>query len=454
MMVFSEVISIDEKILTKACDTDIYVNITYEAQLGKDESISFEAGNYSYNTRVLYGGIRLFCLKIPVLELKKENGLSFKTNAKLAVKEISYSYDYYDYLNIRSKYTDDPEVKFREKETLDLSKDIGFMIQWFVTWRCNFRCSYCWQINRYDIYRKDASNKIEISSEKWAQKFNELKPKSIYFTGGEPFLHKDFLTIIDMLDKKIDLVMTSNFSDIIDINRFIKTVRPNRFKDLMFSLHPTQYNAEKFFEKVALLVKNKFKNLGVEMVLAPENLSYAELVLDRCKKLNIRVIFDNCVMEGENPGLTDPVYLNTVDSFMRRAAEYNEALWRSNLYCVMATKYYKFKSLFKKTRNNGGNFFSKAPLFCTAGLNRIVLDNKGDAYTCMSAIDRSKLFTQDSLPHYRPIGNIFSEDFSLLKKPIICWESFRCSACDSQYLYNAWNEIKMDKIKEVLPLPE
>ena len=78
------------------------------------------------------------------------------------------------------------------------------------------------------------------------------------------------------------------------------------------------------------------------------------------------------------------------------------------------------------------------PHYCSAGVNRINIDPTGDAYTCMSAIDRSKMFGPHSLPHYAAIGNVFDPWFRMRDEPVLCWETFRCSACDSTRIGKSW----------------
>ncbi len=66
------------------------------------------------------------------------------------------------------------------------------MIRIAVTDRCNYRCAYCnhWKQDRY---------KRELSLVQWRQVFKNLQAVSaksiIQFTGGEPFLRRDFLEI-------------------------------------------------------------------------------------------------------------------------------------------------------------------------------------------------------------------------------------------------------------------
>ena len=96
---------------------------------------------------------------------------------------------------------------------------------------------------------------------------------------------------------------------------------------------------------------------------------------------------------------------------------------------------------------------SRQPIFCPAGWKKINVDFEGNIFTCMSAIDRSKLFHQSAMPHYTPIANIFDKDFELKKEPVICWESFRCSACDYQMLQHAWRPFK-NNFNHQLPIVE
>ena len=99
------------------------------------------------------------------------------------------------------------------------------------------------------------------------------------------------------------------------------------------------------------------------------------------------------------------------------------------------------------------NDSSRLPIFCPAGSLRINVDSTGDAYTCMSAIDRSKLFGDYALPHYKSIGNILDGTFKRLEEPVICWEKFRCSACDYQRVGKYWKEIDSDFDRQ-LPICE
>ena len=96
--------------------------------------------------------------------------------------------------------------------------------------------------------------------------------------------------------------------------------------------------------------------------------------------------------------------------------------------------------------------WGRLPIFCNAGTRQIVIDPEGHAYVCVSALVRARLFGPCSLPHYAPIGNILGDDFRLLDKPLICWESFRCNGDQFQHLAPAWTLVS--DTDDPLPLPE
>ena len=64
---------------------------------------------------------------------------------------------------------------------------------------------------------------------------------------------------------------------------------------------------------------------------------------------------------------------------------------------------------------------------------------------------RSKLFGNYSLPHYKPLGNILDGTFERLNEPVICWEKFRCSACDYQRVGKHWRKMD-DGFDKQLPI--
>lgn len=458
-----------------------YIDIIYSAQGNTEEFITFENADCKITSSVLYGGIRMFALPIPSVSIIKNRFIKFSSKSQIDFKDIIIRQDYYDFIGLKSGVLYNIDSKKTEEKTIALSKEVGLEIQWFITWKCNYKCEYCWQARQPHIYRRNPEGDNQISSEIWAKKINQLKPRSLYITGGEPTLYKELPRLVSMLNPNIELTMTSNFGSSFNIEAFTHYVSPDRFIGLAFSLHPLQCDVNAFFKKLSLLAEKKFNNLLVEMVLDLKNLPYAELVLKKCKELGVGVRFDPCAIEGkEGFYYLSKSYKQLTKHYIEKANQQTQQVLMDLVCRHLYTKKYglrvsrlifkageKIHCLNNKYRKessgdkicieNGSEeqmAHSRMPIYCLAGSKRITIDYEGNAYVCMSAIDRSKRFGEFSLPHYSSIGNIFSEDFKLLDRPIICWESFRCSACDYEPLQHTWTAMAVGAEDIPLPLPE
>ena len=111
---------------------------------------------------------------------------------------------------------------FRLKDSLHMNSITirsPFNSYWavFLTLGCNFKCPFCIQtisgpIPHYDIVKGDAWVKALNSIEGRTRKrfFRRNKAKKLALIGGEPTLHPDFFEIINGLDDKWNLTVTTN----------------------------------------------------------------------------------------------------------------------------------------------------------------------------------------------------------------------------------------------------
>lgn len=445
------VLGVSKDALLRSKGDFLYLDLVYEAQGSQAYPIEFKISRYSLTPQVLYGGLRLFALQIPLSLVKENQSIEFETKAHIEFKECLLRDGYYDFLGLKTRARQDPDYQAREDSLCLASRKDGLSIRWFVTWRCPFRCPYCWQEAQAPLYRGSTAGDETIPAELWAKKLNALNPQRINFTGGEPFAYKDLLRVIELLDRRITLTISTNLSRLFDPEAFSRRIAPRRFAAIVFSFHPTQDSPDNFFNRLEFLAKAKIRNLAVEMVLAPQNLPFAELLLRKCKALNIPLALDPCVTEDKNPIYAEPGYIEMVGQYREAAQAQNKSLKRRTFEIFTS----KAEGLLGFLRGAGhSSDFGKIPILCQAGSNSITLDYKGDAYVCMSAIDRSRRFGRYSLPHYLPIGNIFDERFRLLEKPLVCWESFRCSACDYGELALRWEKVFKDSDEAIQILPE
>ena len=429
-----------------------YIDIVYAAGNLTGGEIGYTCADFTISGRVLSGGRRSHSLAIPLPALRKSRTITFLSSAPLTIESAVLRRDYYDFMGLRSLGSAEAERKTAENErvAIERSATIGPSIQWFVTWKCNFACTYCWQEVAADQYRRGKANKIE--PERWVERFHRLRPRDMYFTGGEPSLYKKLPELIALLDPSILLTMTSNLGGSLLVDKFIEYVKPDRFSELTFSIHPTQITVQEFFAKLGKMKAVGFRNLGVEMVLYPENLPFAAEVIERCRDLAVSAKFDPYVPASADSVPRDEKMMDEMRHWLDVANELTRKLGELSTFSFDKPQYFEVKPVGSETEQPAPCPSGKLPIFCTAGSRRVNVDEVGDVYTCMSAIDRSKLFDRLALPHYTPLGNLFDDQFRLLDRPLICWESFRCSACDFQMLDRAWTPVP--GVTDQLPLPE
>ena len=442
-------------------DEHVHVDITYIAEACSHDTITVLSKGFAHEARLLDGGKRSLSVSIPASEICTSQEIIVTSTIPVEIVSADVRQNYYDFFGLRTSDWYDEGSADRELEAAEIARTIDFFITWFVTFRCNYRCPYCWQEAAADGYRKHRIK--EIAPQIWADAFKRLKPSEIYFTGGEPSLYKNLPDLIAALDPSIRLSMSSNLGSSFSLDRWIRNVDATRFSALYISFHPTQVGIDEFLHKLEVLVEARYQGLGVRMVLYPANLPNAQELLDRCRRLGVPVKFEPFVPPESNSVTFDHGFHEEVQVWINRAKEMCYELRSSTIPIYNHTdkpNYWESirKDAFNEDVSEKPSFasvdrdFAREPIFCSAGWRSLNIDVAGNAYVCMSALDRSKLFGSSGLPHYSPIGNILDKDFRLLDKPLICWESFRCSGCDFKRLDRAWKPVFL--VPRGLPLPE
>ncbi len=168
----------------------------------------------------------------------------------------------------------------------------------FLSMRCNLNCSFC--INAFD--KSQEFNRVrfrEISGEEWVNALNKIEPKEgvpITLSGGEPFLHKDFIYIINNLKSELDVDILTNLQwGDEGIQKFIEEVNPQKinrdakYPPIRVSYHPEQMeNGEKLVKDVKKLQDAGF-SIGIYSVLypSPEQLQAINQMQFRCADAGI-----------------------------------------------------------------------------------------------------------------------------------------------------------------------
>lgn len=161
-------------------------------------------------------------------------------------------------------------------------------IEWNMSKRCNFRCSYCDEFTSdrksphlpFDVAKK-AIDKILIKTQDKQIKVN--------LTGGEPTVNPEFEKILSyMYEKNIDVGVITNGSRTLE---FYKGIMP-KLKSFIMSYHMEYHNREVLPENILELKKfikenNYDIHFHIHMMMLPTMFDEADRVISILKENNI-----------------------------------------------------------------------------------------------------------------------------------------------------------------------
>lgn len=332
---------------------------------------------------------------------------SLRQIVSMPVYELNNSQEVIDFYN-KSVLEDNSSILVEKKELYDkdfkIIKQIEIPEEYtyvsaFLTMRCNLNCSFC--LNSIDKSRDFNRSKFkELSGEQWVKALNRLKSRPdlpITFSGGEPFLHPDFIYILNNLktDLKIDILTNLNWGEA-GIQKFIREVNPERIKrdapyaSIRVSYHPEQMgDGAKLVESVKKLQDAGF-SIGIWSVLYPnpEQLSAINQMQFLCKKHGIDF----------------------------RLKEYT-GRYKGELY----GNYSKYP----------GAIFNNDLKKCQCKTSELLIGPNGNVYKCH----------RDTFNEEFPLGNITAPDFKIESKYRECSKYGECHPCDVKVKTNYKQEL-------------
>ena len=252
--------------------------------------------------------------------------------------------------------------------------------------RCNYRCSYCMVVTKFDfaaLYPKG----VEKTAAEWHAALHRLPPAGIYIQGGEPFLYPELPELVNDLPKRHELLgIVTNLSLPASVYRKIK-----RKIHLNASLHREYVSDAEFLDKVKEL--SAHFHIHVNIVATPENLGVLQEVsrLTRSRKVSLHV---------------DPFK----DPQFRYTPEQSRILDR----------------YIQPDRNPGEmlDYEDYSPKRCSAGRNYMALMPNGDAFTCVAGYNYLAPAWKDVLhgreqPQFQ-MGNVFDSAFRMNGEDVVC----------------------------------
>ena len=259
---------------------------------------------------------------------------------------------------------------------MKLPKNYNY-VEVYLTFRCNFNCSYC--INKIN---DGITYDEELFGKEWVDKLNKIDFGDIPLTlgGGEPTLHPDFYYIINNLrdNINIDLLTNCNFN----IDEFIENISPQRlqtnknpaYKSIRVSYHPSQMNAEKLVEKVKKLQDAGF-SVGIFGINHPKNTKPNMIMSELARKNNVYFF---------------------IKDFL---GEYNGQIFG----------YYKYPEALN---------CEKREVLCKT--SELLISPQGNIHRCH----------RDLYKNENPISNVKEIDFGIREEYLVCGEYGNCNPCD------------------------
>lgn len=251
-------------------------------------------------------------------------------------------------------------------------------IDFLITQKCNYRCSYCSQSKKFYKDTKDADNKTIDAFLKFIKTLD--KDFEITISGGEPLCHPRFFEVIEAIKAAgLKLTVISNFSYPIESYKKIADIMGKNFVELFVSFHDTQVKDFNGFKKKAEeFAKYKADDVKftVASVLTNENVKKLQELRSFLADLEINFVLQH--MRIKNSYVK---YLPLAEDFLTKTA----------------------KPEFGRIVNTFGKM-------CAAGQKFLLIYENGEAYRCYSS----------RFNKVHSLGNIKDRAFALFNCPMPC----------------------------------
>jgi|GEM_PF-1405127 glycosyltransferase involved in cell wall biosynthesis len=154
----------------------------------------------------------------------------------------------------------------------------------YPTLRCTLHCGYCVN-DAVQGARKDAP---AVDWQRWAEALNR-EGRHVVFTGGEPFLYKGFVSLLNAMQRHLMLRVYSNLS--LDLGQTLAGIQ--READFYVSWHASEEpDRQIFLANCRAILDNPLFSLTVHAIDTPENQARLERDLAFFRDHGVRVDLD------------------------------------------------------------------------------------------------------------------------------------------------------------------
>ncbi|SDB48924.1 Glycosyltransferase involved in cell wall bisynthesis [Desulfonatronum thiosulfatophilum] len=294
-------------------------------------------------------------------------------------------------------------------------------VNWVLTRRCNYSCSYCTvKNNKNDFINFE---KLKIA----ANNISNLKNKkiTITLTGGEPTIHPDYLDLLEyIMSLKDDRIVVNTLTNLSLPLSFYKKIVSSEIIDKSkinfgLSYHFEYAKPDKFIANAKYLAEHRI-NSSLRLIADPKYMQDVKALYEAFKKYNSTYLSIDIKLVRENFG-------NIPDKGYTEA----DLAWLSSFYNESESKSILHETIDNITNNKKRTYFTSndviskglnkyKEMICHAGENMMSIDEHGNVAPAVCFRKNKKNGI-----------NIFNPDIKLseLNKPVICpFEACGCLA--------------------------
>ena len=296
------------------------------------------------------------------------------------------------------------KVSTVEKANYDL------VIDYLLTFRCNYDCSYCISHDINHPYLKKSSDEI-IEALNFIFKQYLNKKIKLRILGGEPFVYKHFLNLVNELSNNdfLQIVIITNLSISEKTLHKLKVCK-NIF--ISSSYHPEYSNNKDFVNKMKYLQNNGFKT-SCSVSIHPDE-KYLKNSIYVLENLN-GDIFPNFLssMTESNINVFGKSYTYS-EKIKSAIKKYDNKVHSHDFKYEYIDKTSEIFSISDITINNKDNFKG---LLCKAGHDKLHINERGDIFPAACFLNTRVI-----------LGNMFKNTFKRPTSYVTCpFTSCKCT---------------------------
>lgn len=372
-----------------------------------------------------------------------------ETPEECDTKDIDFSYSLGNMKNQVKDFSQATEQEVTESTynymlEADKKKPHLKAIQFELTSRCNERCIHCYIPNAKKNSGKDMTYEQVCNI---IDQFAEMGGLHVTLSGGEVFLHKDIIRILQYCrEKDMEICILSNLIALKDVQiPFIKSANISYIQASLYSMNPDIHDAITTIKGSQKKTKDAIEKLvaanipvQISCPLMKVNKNGYSDILKYAQSLNIKAFTDYIMMAEAD--------FNTENLVNRLSIQETEKVIRDIIeFDIDYSKWIKKKKPILE--NMDIERYSKQPL-CGVGINSICVAENGDVYPCpgwqsLSVGNLNKQALKDVWEN--------SENLSQLRK-ITHGDFLKCLKCEarnycSMCLERNYNENNGDMFK-------